>query len=350
MTTEDICSYLNSLPREIDHLSPDDTLTFFTSFYGPTQIDTPVDTYFNNFVTTIKSLKSWIDMTGNIHLHMNRVFTPEESLSMKASQNMVAFVWALGYKTFGCGLHVSVSDFDAKLKIKKEALYFLCSAFRNTHPHVRTLQSLSFDQVSTEQYYTDYVNYITTDNPSFTEPEKTTKTSFYVGSPDSFFYDEHVQQIEGFYTGPSDRNINSFIFISCLKFLQENTNLNQSSRTLNVKSGILIRNHLVTENKVLYALMNEVFSDLGKKSHRINQSICACNQYIGFRLKRPWDCEMNKEFLCDLSLAILSLNKKKYSKYCSCRECLEFDAAYQACLFFVDRSALAFQTVKEIRL
>lgn len=350
MSLEDVCSYLNSLPDQVDHLSPDDIHTFFTSFYGPTQIDTPVDKHFFNFAKTIRSLRSWIDMSGNIHLRIDRVFTLEESLSMKASQNVEAFVWALGYMTFGCGLNVSISDVDSQLKIKKEALYFLCSAFQKTHPHVRTLQSLSFDKAAKEDCHRDYMNSIATDNPSFINTEKLSKMCFHVSCPDSFFYEEHVAEMDGFYNGPSESNINSCIFTSCLKYLEDKTNLYQSSGTLKVKHGILIQNDLVTDHRVLYMLLNKVFQDLGKKSPRIDKSICACNRYIGFKLKCPWDCEMNKELLCDVHLAVLFLNGKKYSKYCNCRECIEFDAAYQACLYFVDRAVLSFQTIKQIQL
>ena len=350
MSIQDICSYLGSLPEKIDDLSSEDTLPFFMSFHGPNQIDTPLDLHFHNFVLTMKSLKCWIDRSGNIQLSFRRVFSYQESISMKVSGNMEAFVWALGYISFGCGLDVSLDGLDPELKTKKEALYFLQTALQQTHPHVRTLQSLSFQEASTKPHYIDYLNYIATDNPSFENQEKLTRTSFNMSYPDPFFYEENIEEVDGFYSGPSEKNINSFIFTSCLKFLEENSKLYESSWTLQVRHGILIHNHLGVSHKVLFHLLHTVFSDLGNKSSRIDRAIRACSRFIGIAFRSPLDCEANIELLCDFHLAVLHLNKKRYSKYCSCRACVEFDAGYQACLFFVDRAVLAFQTVKGMEI
>ena len=350
MSIQDICSYLSSLPEKIDDLSSDDTLPFFMSFYGPNKIDTPLDLHFHNFVLTLKSMKCWIDRNGNIQLCFMRVFSNKESLSMKVSGNMEAFVWALGYSSFGCGLDVFFDRFDTELKTKKEALYFLQTAFQQTLPHVRTLQSLSFQEASTQPHNIDYLNYIATDNPSFENPEKLTRTCFHMSYPDPFFYDENIENVDGFYCGPSEKNISSFIFTSCLKFLEENSKLYESSGTLHVRHGILIHSHLGVSHNVLFHLLHKVFSDLGRKSSRIDRAIRACSRFIGIAFRSPLDCEANIELLCDFHLAVLHLKKKMYSKYCRCRACVECDAGYQACLFFVDRAVLAFQTVKGIEI
>jgi len=350
MSMQDICIYLNSLPEKIDDLPSEYTLPFFMSFYGPNQIDTPLALHFHNFVLTIKSLKCWIDTCGNIQLSFRRVFSYEESLSMKLSGNIEAFVWALGYHSFGCGLDVSVTQLDPELKTKKEALYFLQTALQETHPYVRTLQSLSFHEALTEPEYIEYMNYIVTDNPSFENPEKLTRNSHLVSNPDPFFYDEDIEKVDGFYSGPSEKHINSFIFTSCLKYLEENSNLYEGSERLKVRHGVLIHNQLGVRHTVLFHLLHSVFSDLGRKSSRIDRAIRACSRFIGIAFRSPLNCEANIELLCDFHLAVLGLKKKKYSKHCNCRACVEFDAGYQACLFFVDRAVLTFQTVKGIEI
>lgn len=350
MSVEDICSYLNSLREKIDDLSSEDTLPFFRSFFGPHQIDMPLDVHFDNFVATIKSLRSWIDTRGNVHLSIDRIFTQEESISMTASQNVDPFVWALGYKSFGCGLKMSFVNIDNGLKTKSEAIYFLQAAFQNTHPHVRTLQSMTFQKVAEIADDPEYVKYVTTDNPSFTSVEKLTKTSFSVSSADAFFYDEHVEKIDGFYSGPSRNNIKSFIFTSTVMFLDENCKLYQSSERMKIHHGILIHNRLRTHHKVVDDLLWSVFSDLGKKSRRIDKAIRACPRFIGIAFKRPLNCKYNKELLCDIHLAVIQLKRNKYSQSCNCRECFELDAGYEACLYFVDRAVLAFQIVKKINI
>jgi len=349
MSLHDICCYLNSLPDKIDELSSSDTIPFFASPFGPQQIDTPLDTHFDNFVKTIKSLTSWVDASG-IHLSMQRVFTEKESLSMKASQNVEAFVWALGYKTFGCGLDISHCDGDEDLKTRKEALYFLQSVFQQTQPNVRTLQSLSHAEAHKEEKYREYMNYVTSDNSSFTNREKLTKTCCSIASPDSFFYNKNVEHIDGMYNGPSEKNVSSFIFTSSLKFLEDNTKLYGSSTALNVQEGVVIRHHLQKTHTNLYKLLEEVFSDLEKKSARLSKSICSFKNYIGIKFSRHLNCDWNKELLCDFHLTVLQLKGKKYLKYCSCRECIELDAGYQACLLFVDRAVLQFQAANQIQI
>jgi len=349
MSLHDICCYLNSLPNKIDKLSSDDTIPFFASPFAPQQIDTPLDTHFGNFVKTIKSLSSWIDASG-IHLSMQRVFTGEESLLMKASQNVEAFVWALGYKTFGCGLDVSACEVDQHLKTSKEALYFLQSVFQQTQPNVRTLQSLSHAEALKEEKYREYMNYVTSDNPSFMSNENLTKTSSGLGYADAFFYDENVEHIDGMYNGPSEKNVSSFIFTSCLKFLEDSTELFGSSAALNVQEGIVIRHQLQNTHPNLHELLNEVFSDLGKKSARLSKSICKFNRYIGIKFSRHLNCDWNKELLCDFHLTVLQLKGNKYSKYHSCRESIEIDAAYQACLLFIERAVLQFQEANQIQI
>lgn len=352
MSLTDSCSYLNSLRESVKDLVPDQTKCFFTNMDGPYDEDEDLYESFQNFTHSIQTLHSWVDENDTLHIAMQRIFSPNETLSGKVSNTMKPFVWALGCKTIRCCLPTDFMP-DMIVKSKTDGIFLLQNALQNTPPPVRSLQSLAFDAVQRHCICNEYTLNLFQDNPTFSKREGLVFvkdcTTMTMHDEAMFEDDFQTELLPITYPGPSDDDINSYHFTCCLATLHDFAELYRSSVSYTIPDGILIellklRLYSVELNKILLTC----FQKIGMNSSQIAGSIFTSFRFIGFVLHSPMDCDYNKELLADIILKLLSIDKTPNTRVCQCRGCQEHDAGYQACLYFVERTVMKFQNAYEI--
>jgi hypothetical protein len=351
------CSYLNSLKESVKDLLADETKHFFTTLDGPYEEDENLFESFHNFTCSIQSLHSWVDENDTLHLYMQRIFSPNETHSGKVSNTMKPFVWALGYKSIPGSCLLSEIPQDMIVKSKTDSIFLLQHFFQNEFPQVRSLQSLAFDAVERHGVWNDYTLYVKKDNTTFTNREclLLVKDCSSMTMPDIPLFEEDEEDFQRelvpiIYPGPSDEDISSYFFSCSLATLYELTSIYRSSALDQVQSGILFHTQKLRQQNVpLYKLLLTCFQNIAANSSSlIDSAIFTSTRFIGFVLHSPLLCEYNEELLTDIMLLLLVMNKHPYMSVSPCRCCLEYDAVYQACLYFVERTVINFQNVNEI--
>lgn len=255
------------------------------------------------------------------------------------SKHVQAFLWALAYSTIGCGLFQGGSD--TSMKNKKDSIYFLASIFRQTQPHVRSLQSLACDAVEKSCSTRQLLSELAKDNPTFSKTEglELTNISFTKSYPDPFLYGNYVDD-PSCYCGPTHTEAHSFIFTTSLALLEDSIVIFDAIVTEPMLHIVFFTTEQVARaNPMLLTLLQTCFIRLCNQSDMINESMFI--DVIGVELSIPQQSQTNQTLESQMEQVISILNSRKFTQNCHCRECQEVDAAYEACISFIQKHVIS---------
>ena len=341
MSMTNVCQFINSLPHYVTRMQKEQT----KRFTDKCSTDIQLDVSFSEFVKSINSLKCDLDSNDSLHLEMTRYFGLEETLEGKVSDDMQAFVWALGYSIIGCVLYHRGSDYS-KIENKKDSIFFLASIFRDTQPHVRSLQSLAFEAVEKgplSKKQQQIQSYLTKANPTLSKTEglEYTKNSSTKSYPEPFLVHDSYVDDPSCFCGPTHAEIHSFIFTTSLVFLEDNITLYNDTVSEPFLHIVFLTIYKVAQaNLMLVTLLQTCFIRMSNQSSMLTESIFG--DVIGIELSVPSQFRQSNQTLeSHMELVISTLKSTTYTQNCLCRACQELEAAYKACISFIERHVIS---------
>jgi hypothetical protein len=336
-----VCQFINSLPHYVTTMKKEQT----KRFTNKCSTDIQLDASFSEFVNSVQSLKCDLDSNDSLHLEMTRYFGEEESLEGKVSEDMQAFVWALGYSTIGCVLFHRDSDYS-KIENKKDSIFFLASIFRDTQPHVRSLQSIAFEAVEKchlTKKQQQILSCMTNANPTLSKTDglEYTKNSSTKSYPEPFLVHDSYVDHPSCFCGPTHAEVHSFIFTTSLAFLEDNITIYNDTVSEPFLHIVYLTLYKIAQaNLLLVTLLQTCFIRMSNQSSMLTYSIFG--DVLGMQLSVPSQFRQSNQTLeSHMELVISNLNSTTYTHNCFCRSCQEMEAAFKACISFTERHVVS---------
>ena len=337
----EVCIYLSCLPNLITYLNINLVKSFCSQSISN---EKELELVYKNFCNAVKTLKYKMEDENNVTVTMRREFSSHEINSREVSSYIRSCVWALG--------HRSLSNKGSELKkcatdTRFQAVFLLDYIFHSCTPPTKSLQSLSYkavkDYIGTtanssdkKEYLKNYLDWVTEDNPTFSEKEGDITTKEYSASIplESVMYDIFIANVNT-YQGPTTEQIKSFVYHSSLTTLKHAVHRSYGRHPLVGDNHGLLMNiqRILISKSSLAKILVKVISDTGD-TEMIQFATFVSTTVIGYRFFPPLESNENLVLIQQI-LKRLNDMKSLYRVKNGCPRRQQIEATLSACITFL---------------
>ena len=339
--SNEICIYLSCLQNLMRHLSINRVKSFCSQSIAN---EKELELIYENFCNAVKTLKCEVGDKQTVTVTMKREFSSHEISSREVSLYIRSCVWALGHQSLSYkGKELEKCRSDTRF----QAIFLLDYIFQSCNPPTKSLQSLSYKAVKDcigtastssdrKEYFKNYLDWVTDDNPTFSEREGDITTKEYsVSIPlESVMYDIFIANLST-YQGPTIEQIKSFVYYSSLTSVKDMVNRTYGRHPLVGNNHGLLMNiqRLLISKPSLAKLLVKVISDTGEKD-TIHFATFVSTTIIGYKFSPPLESNENLVMIRHIRKRLNDM-KSLYRVQIGCSRKQHIEASLSACITFV---------------
>ena len=333
----EICIYLSCLQNLMGHLTINRVKSFCSQSISN---ENELELIYENFCNAVKTMKCNIGDKENVTVTMRREFSSHEISSREVSSYIRSCVWALGHSSLSYkGKELQKCRSDTRF----QAIFLLDYIFQSCYPPIKSLQSLSYNAVTDNIGNTSisskkkkYFNWVTEDNPTFSEREGNITTKEYsVSIPlESVMYDIFIANLNT-YQGPTIEQIKSFVYYSSLTSLKDMVHRSYRRHPLVGDNHALLINiqRLLISKPSLAKLLVKVISDTGEND-TIHFATFVSTTIIGYRFSPPLESNENLVLIRHIRKRLNDM-KSLYRVQIGCNRKQHIESTLSACITFL---------------